>query len=86
MKTANFTTVTYDIGGGFYVDIVSKNNLYEAWIYHEDYGQKELMFGCPKEQQSYSEFVEIVYGNIPWHRDAYADSMIVDEAFAIPFN
>lgn len=79
MIKTNFRTETYDIGGGFYVDIVTKNDIYESWIYHEDYGQKELMFGCPEDQQSYSEFVDIVQENISWHRDTYLSSIDNEE-------
>lgn len=88
MKKVNFRTETYDIGGGFYVDIVTKNDTYESWIYNDDYGQKEIMFGCPKEQQSYGEFVDLVHANIPCYMSIYINNVIEHDydAHAIPFN
>ena len=88
MIKVNFRTETYDIGGGFYVDIVTKNDTYESWIYNEDYGQKEFMFCCPKEQQSYGEFVDLVHANIPCYMGIYINNVIEYDyvALTMPFN
>lgn len=61
-------TATF-IDHGYLIDIVTLRNDYEAWIYCEDDGVKHLMFGMPKEQQSYEEFLEIVEANIDDYRD-----------------
>ena len=57
------------IDHGYIIDIVSLRNDYEAWISCEDYGIKHLMFGMPKEQQSYKEFCDIVEANINDYKD-----------------
>ena len=64
MIATNNKTVTYRCGE-YFVDIVTTKEGYEAWIYRKDYGKKDFMFSCPKEQQSYFEFFEIVKANIP---------------------
>lgn len=67
-------TRTYTIGGcdGFMIDIVDHGGEYEAFIYHEDYGIKSLMFGCSKTQKygdvymnmSLDEFKDLVISNL----------------------
>ena len=49
--------------GDYYIDIVTKDDIYEAWIYTDE-STKHYMFGMPKEQQSYFEFFQIVEANI----------------------
>ena len=55
-------TQTFTVGDGFLVDIIvdALNEMYEAWIYHRDYGIKELMFGCEWKQNCYKEFFDTV--------------------------
>ena len=60
MKMTGIKTGTYEIGEGFMVDIATLPETYEAWLYHKDYGVKDLVFGMPIEQQPYDEFVSIV--------------------------
>lgn len=66
--------MSYNFGDGFYIDIVDKGGAecLEAWIYHEDYGIKELMFGGGDE---YGSFFRIVEKNFPAYRDAYVYRM-----------
>lgn len=60
------TTNTYQTKNNFFIDIVTKplESYYEAWIYNDKYGIKELMFAVPAKQQSYEQFLEIVENNI----------------------
>ena len=46
-ETLGVQTQTFTVGDGFLVDIIvdALNEMYEAWIYHRDYGIKELMYG-----------------------------------------
>lgn len=40
---------TYELEDGFFCDVDYKTDgIKELWIYHKDYGIKELMFGLPK--------------------------------------
>lgn len=69
------TTQTYSTKNHFLIDIVSKINeyKYEAWTYHDEYRVKDLMFGVPTEQQTYEEFLEIVFNNIDEYINYYVD-------------
>lgn len=70
MKLDSFTqTITFalDIHSvpGFMVDIVETPTEYEAWLYHKDYGIKELMFGTNKTQhKDRADFCEMVENNL----------------------
>lgn len=61
-KTETFDIVAY--GTNFKLDIVETCADYEAYIYAPAYSIKELMFGCPKEQQTKAEYMDIVAGNL----------------------
>lgn len=63
MEKKNFKIETFEFES-WIVDIVTTDTNYEAWIYRSEYGVKMLMFGMPKEQQSYDEFIDIVEGNL----------------------
>ncbi len=68
------TTKTYDAGNGFLVDIEVIENKAEAWIYHERYGIKDLMFGTEigsKHVPDYNAFVELVEANLEPNIDGY---------------
>lgn len=69
------TTQTYSTKYDFLIDIVTKTNeyYYEAWIYHNQYGIKDLMFGIPTENQTYEEFLEIVFNNLDEYITDYVD-------------
>lgn len=62
------STHTY-IHKGYVIDIVITKNDYEAWISMDGYGDKHMMFGMPREQQGYTEFVDIVRANIEDYMD-----------------
>lgn len=69
------TTQTYSTKYNFLVDIVTKSlkYQYEAWIYHVEHGVKDLMFGVSTEQQTYEEFLEIVFNNLDEYITNYVD-------------
>lgn len=55
-------TVSYNVGEGFYVDIVNlRNGTYEAWLYHETIGVKDFMFGI---KETRTDFLETVNANL----------------------
>lgn len=86
MMSAMVSAETFIIGGGFMVDIIVNKektpNVYEAWLYHERYGIKELMFGwC---SGTYKEFVDMVKGNLEnedYIFDYYNEHMAEDAVF-----
>ncbi len=38
-------TATYNVFGGWYIDIIETDDMFEAWIYLKSYGIKSLMWG-----------------------------------------
>lgn len=86
MMSAMVSAETFKIGGGFMVDIIVNKektpNVYEAWLYHERYGIKELMFGwC---SGAYKEFVYMVKKNLEkedYIFDYYNEHMTEDAVF-----
>lgn len=75
MKQTSITIVTYE-HGEFLVDIVTTSDTYEAWIYREEYGVKNLMFGVPKEQQTLDVFLEIVAANVEEYGANYDEEYV----------
>ena len=81
MKMTNIKIDTYDVSDvkdGYMVDIVTTDESYESWIYHKDYVDKQLMYGCPRKQQSYEEFINLVEmgdlkGYIEFYQNTYID-------------
>lgn len=60
MRFKTVRTITFTDFEGFLVDIVkdSKEDTYTAWLYHENYGIKESMFGIIIHNQQFR-----VYGD-----------------------
>lgn len=73
MKKVNFTSETFRLDGGFMIDTVQTDDTYAAYIYHKDYGVKDLMFEVPKSQQSYKYFLELVETNAAEYISHYAE-------------
>lgn len=73
------TTETFDAGSGFRMDVVITSDCYEAWIYHESIGIKVLMFGLPKDQQTYKKAVEIMKDNFTGYISDYTDEYMKGE-------
>lgn len=50
----------------FYIDIIDKGDLFEAWLSGKGYGVSELMFGVFKEQPTVEidSFLEMVDGSL----------------------
>ena len=57
------------------VDIVTLGDTYEAWLYHDGYGVKNLMFGVPIAQQTYEQFVYLVELNMEEYIGIYAEEV-----------
>lgn len=84
IKELAISTTTYEAVGGFRVDIVhdrtSKDGRWEAYIYHEGYGVKDLMFGVGDETETFNEFLELVIGNLGNYIKYYYDDHMVEDA------
>ena len=80
MKMTSIKIDTYDISDekdGYMIDIVTTDEDYEAWIYHKDYTDKQFMYSCSKEQETYESFIKLVtMGNIKGHIKYYQNTYI----------
>lgn len=81
MKIADYKTAfTYDVGAGYFVEIViTPDKVFEAWMFHERYGVKSLMFGAESDKFDIGEFLEIVEANIEDDRQYYYEEYIKED-------
>lgn len=77
---SSYATIKYIAGDGFFVEVFKnfEEDTYEAWIFHKDYGQKNLMFGCPVSQQTFEEFLEMVECDIEEQKRIYSEDYIYE--------
>lgn len=76
MTKTDIKTSTYNVGEGFFVDIVDLKEIYEIYLYHETIGVKELMFGLPKGSITFKNCIEIVERNL--ENENYIQNYIYD--------
>lgn len=57
MTITYINTLTYDMGNGYFMDIVTTGKGIEEWIYHKNYGLKEFIWST--ENISLSAFIII---------------------------
>lgn len=81
LKRAVMQTNTFKLDNEFMLDIVCdaerEGATYEAWLWHKDYGIKELLFGLP-----YRDYEAFINTAIPVAEDAkigYARKYIWEE-------
>lgn len=79
-KTKRFNHyATLECGNGFYVDIITHNEtvlgtVVEAFLFHDQYGIKDLMFGCKLDDcRTYGNFIEMVSNNIDEYIESYKE-------------
>lgn len=73
LKLTEIKTKTYEYENGFFVDIVDDGAAIAAYLWHEEYGVKELMFGQDNTQGDEASFMSIVAANLPEYIGFYAD-------------
>lgn len=56
-KTSEF----FEYNSEYEIEIITTDSYFEAWIQGTNYGIKSLLFGCPKEQQTYEEFIKMAF-------------------------
>jgi len=76
VKTDDILT-TYNYKDGFMVDIIEKDNIYEAFLCHKDYGIKILMLERPRTLQSLPQFIEAVENSINEHIEGYIKKYMI---------
>lgn len=79
MKEIKQESRVYEYDDDFRVEVVTGDENYEAWLWHKDYGIKSLMFGMPKSQQSYEEFLDTVEATIVMDITQYANEYMDEE-------
>lgn len=79
MKKTEIKTTTYSYTKEYLVDVVETDEDYEAYIYTAENVFKLLMFGCPKEQQTKSEFLDVVDANMDEFITEYESTIIEEE-------
>lgn len=65
MKMTNIKTETYVLDDKWMVDIQTKDDCFEAYLWHKWYGVKELIFGFAIKQNNlpdttYEDFIDMV--------------------------
>lgn len=63
MFTKSTKKIDVYTNGEFTIEVDESGECYEAYIYRNGYGIKELMFGLPKEQQTKEEAIDIILAN-----------------------
>ena len=83
IESQRITTFSFDDSfPGFRVDVVErssnvKERLYEAWLYHNNYGIKTLMFGALED--SMGVFLEMIDNNIADYIEDYIEDYIKEK-------
>lgn len=72
----------YRYGKHYYVEIIERKECFEAYLWHEQYGIKNMMFGVSKDT-SIEKFIELVEANIEeyiiYYREEFVDHDDLDE-------
>lgn len=79
LKLTNIRTRTYKYDSNYYVDIVERNDFYEAYIYDSNIGFKSFMFGMLKSEISYESFLDAVFDNIDEFIESYLNDLEILE-------
>lgn len=73
-KSAYSKTETYEMGKGFMLDVVEERDTYEAWIWRQGFGVKDLAFGVPKSKTTKEEFIDLAEQNFTLHAKRYVEA------------
>ena len=84
MKENTDVIFTQYIDGEFVIEILEYPDTFEAWVYHKDYGVKELMWGCPKVQPNGHDvdregFLEMVEYNRAEYEEGFLEEYAEDD-------
>lgn len=78
IKTDDIKIETYLCEFGFRMEIVEKTDTFECWIYHSNYGIKDLMFGGKKADTTKEDFIELAKANYIDYLKGYIDDYCSD--------
>lgn len=81
MKLTSIKTTTF-AHGEYLIDIVERDDLFEAWLNKDGNGNKEYMFGLSKGDHTLPDFIEIVECRLYQEIPTYQINDAVDELTA----
>lgn len=81
LRRAVAQTSTFKLGEGFLLDITCNAERdpcpeYEAWLWHKNYGVKELLYGA---NQEYDDFIDTALYYAEDFKDYYAEKYMGGE-------
>lgn len=87
VEAKDIKTTTFRCKDGFMVDITETEDCFYAYIYHENYGVKNLMFGAAKDNMYYGKpytetfdgFKETVEANLNNYKVYYFKDVMLDK-------
>ena len=65
---------SYEIGRGFMLDLTVSRDTYDAWIWRQGFGVKELFYSCLKSRISEEAFLAEAERMYPEQADKYAQA------------
>lgn len=73
----DITSRFFDAGDGFIVEAeysVNENgeDVVEFWLYHKEYGIKDLMFGLPKKYKEF-DIYDVCAANLEQYKESYRE-------------
>ena len=78
MTKTDIKTTTYR-DGDWMIDIVENGNVFESWLYHEQYAVKQYVLGALKKYCERDYFMERVENNLPTYKAMYAADYFGEE-------
>lgn len=74
MKSPCLRTQTYEMGDGYMLDVTEGRDTYEAWVWREGFGVKDLMFSALKSKMGMDDFMLMAEKNYPRYADKFAQA------------
>ena len=71
IKKYQKTITAYEFPNGFVVELCKSKEYMEFWLYHANYGIKEMMFGIPNKCKA--EHEAIMLANIQQYIESYEE-------------
>lgn len=93
MKKADFVRVKSSVKAEFEVEYLDRfwevsityegnypdKPCYYAWLRAENYGIKEMMFGCSLDDNTLNKFIDLVIANFEDYADGYYQEYILED-------
>lgn len=70
MKMSNDKITRYNVGE-FYLDVVEKENMWEAWLQHSSYRISAMVFRLPNKGQKQEGILNLIHEGIQDYKRTY---------------